>query len=113
MGNMYGYARVSTREQKEDRQIIAIREMNVPEENIYMDKLSGKDFNRPQYKRMVRKLKKDDKKLIMVTDKSGIEYKYSQNTRRKRDEINEGIVGCVYSRGIGDGGTLRLCRLFR
>ncbi len=74
MGNMYGYARVSTREQKEDRQIIAIREMNVPEENIYMDKLSGKDFNRPQYKRMVRKLKKDDVLFVKSIDRLGRNY---------------------------------------
>ena len=56
----YGYIRVSTREQNEDRQLIALREMSVPEQNIYMDKQSGKDFNRPQYKKLVRKLKPDD-----------------------------------------------------
>lgn len=56
----YGYIRVSTREQNEDRQVIALHEVGVPEKNIYMDKQSGKDFNRPQYKRLVRKLKKDD-----------------------------------------------------
>lgn len=47
---IYGYARVSTREQNEDRQIIALKKMGVPEENIYLDKLSGKNFERPQYK---------------------------------------------------------------
>ena len=45
---IYGYARVSTREQNEDRQIIALKEMGVPEENIYLYKLSGKNFERPQ-----------------------------------------------------------------
>ena len=49
--NTYGYIRVSTREQNEDRQIIALREMSIPEQNIFMDKQSGKDFNRPQYKK--------------------------------------------------------------
>lgn len=53
---IYGYARVSTREQNEDRQIIALKEMGVPEENIYLDKLSGKNFDRPQYKKLLRKL---------------------------------------------------------
>ena len=60
MGNLYGYIRVSTRDQNEDRQLIALRELKIPEKNIFMDKQSGKDFNRPQYKRLVRKLKKDD-----------------------------------------------------
>ena len=46
---IYGYIRVSTREQNEDRQLIALREIGVPEKNIYLDKQSGKDFNRPQY----------------------------------------------------------------
>ena len=54
----YGYIRVSTREQNEDRQVIALQEAGVAEENIYMDKQSGKDFDRPQYKKLLRKLKK-------------------------------------------------------
>ena len=58
MGNLYGYIRVSTRDQNEDQQLIALRELKIPEKNIFMDKQSGKDFNRPQYKRLVRKLKK-------------------------------------------------------
>ncbi len=56
----YGYIRVSTREQNEDRQVIALQEAGVAEENIYMDKQSGKDFDRPQYKKLLRKMKKDD-----------------------------------------------------
>ena len=55
MANIYGYIRVSTRDQNEDRQLIALRELKIPEKNIFMDKQSGKDFNRPQYKRLVRK----------------------------------------------------------
>ena len=47
-GTIYGYIRVSTKEQNEDRQMITMREIGVPERNIYMDKQSGKDFNRPQ-----------------------------------------------------------------
>ncbi len=51
---IYGYMRVSTREQKEDRQRMALLDMGVPEKQIYMDKLSGKDFERPQYKKYCR-----------------------------------------------------------
>ena len=54
---IYGYVRVSSTDQNEDRQMIALKKVNVSEKNIFMDKLSGKDFNRPQYKKMVRKLK--------------------------------------------------------
>lgn len=55
---IYGYIRVSTREQNEDRQVIALREVGVPEKNVYIDKQSGKDFERPQYKKLLRKIKK-------------------------------------------------------
>ena len=57
--NIYGYIRVSSRDQNEDRQLIALKEIGVPDKNIYLDKQSGKDFNRPQYKKLLRKLKKD------------------------------------------------------
>ena len=50
---IYGYIRVSTREQNEDRQVIALHEVGVPEKNIYMDKQSGKDFNRLQWKKTI------------------------------------------------------------
>ncbi len=58
MGNLYGYIRVSTREQNEDRQILALKDLSIPEKNLFIDKQSGKDFERPQYRKMVRKLKK-------------------------------------------------------
>lgn len=74
MGNLYGYIRVSTRDQNEDRQLIALRELKIPEKNIFMDKQSGKDFNRPQYKRLVRKLKKDDLLYIKSIDRLGRDY---------------------------------------
>ncbi|MCD7733628.1 MAG: recombinase family protein, partial [Clostridiales bacterium] len=67
-GAVYGYVRVSSRDQNEDRQLVALREAAVPEKNIYMDKQSGKDFNRPQYKKLVRKLKKDDLLYIKSID---------------------------------------------
>ena len=70
----YGYVRVSTKEQNEDRQLIALREVRVPEKNIYMDKQSGKDFERPQYKKLIRKLKKDDILYIKSIDRLGRNY---------------------------------------
>lgn len=74
MGTMYGYCRVSSKEQHEDRQIIALKDMGVPEKNIYTDKQSGKDFERPQYKKLIRKLKKDDLILIKSIDRLGRNY---------------------------------------
>ena len=74
MGNLYGYIRVSTREQNEDRQILALKELAIPEKNLFMDKQSGKDFERPQYRKMVRKLKKDDLLYIKSIDRLGRNY---------------------------------------
>ena len=71
---IYGYIRVSTREQNEDRQVIALHEVGVPEKNIYMDKQSGKDFNRSQYKKLLRKMKKDDLLCIKSIDRLGRNY---------------------------------------
>lgn len=81
-GTIYGYIRVSTKDQNEDRQIIALREAGVPEKNIYMDKQSGKNFNRPQYKKLVRKLKKDDLLYIKSIDRLGRNYEEIQNQWR-------------------------------
>lgn len=69
-----GYMRVSSREQNEDRQRVALLEMGVPESNIYVDKLSGKDFNRPQYKKMLRKLDKDTVLFVKSIDRLGRNY---------------------------------------
>lgn len=74
MENVYGYVRVSSREQNEDRQMIALREVKVPPGNIFVDKQSGKDFERPKYKRMLRKLKKDDLLYIKSIDRLGRNY---------------------------------------
>ena len=67
----YGYVRVSSAEQNEDRQIRALAKQNIMQKNIYMDKQSGKDFNRPQYKKLVRKLKKGDILYILSIDRLG------------------------------------------
>ena len=74
MGNLYGYIRVSTREQNEDRQILALKELSIPAKNLFIDKQSGKDFERPQYRKMVRKLKKDDLLYIKSIDRLGRNY---------------------------------------
>ena len=70
----YGYIRVSTREQNEDRQVIALHEVGVPEKNIYMDKQSGKDFERTQYKRLLRKLNENSVLYIKSIDRLGRNY---------------------------------------
>ena len=72
--NIYGYIRVSSRDQNEDRQLIALKEVGVQDKNIYLDKQSGKDFNRPQYKKLLRKLKKDDLLYIKSIDRLGRNY---------------------------------------
>ena len=72
--NIYGYIRVSTREQNEDRQFIGLRGMSIPDKNIFLDKQSGKDFNRPQYKRLVKKLKPNDLLYIKSIDRLGRNY---------------------------------------
>lgn len=71
---LFGYIRVSSLDQCEDRQRIALQEVGVPDENIYLDKQSGKDFNRPAYKRLVRKLRKDDLLYIKSIDRLGRNY---------------------------------------
>ncbi len=70
----YGYIRVSSRDQNELRQLIAIRDIGVHEKNIYIDKQSGKDFNRPSYKRLLRKLRRNDLLYIMSIDRLGRNY---------------------------------------
>ena len=72
--SVYGYIRVSSKDQKEDRQQIALKEVGVDPQNIYVDKQSGKDFNRPQYKKMLRKIKKDDLLYIKSIDRLGRNY---------------------------------------
>ncbi len=74
MGNIFGYIRVSSRDQNEDRQLIALKELAIPEKNIFVDKQSGKDFQRPNYKKMVRRLKKDDLLYIKSIDRLGRNY---------------------------------------
>lgn len=70
----YGYVRVSTRDQNEDRQMIAMKEMDIPEKNIFLDKQSGKDFNRPMYKKLLGKVKEADIIYVKSIDRLGRNY---------------------------------------
>ncbi len=74
MINVYGYIRVSSRDQNEERQRIALRELAVPENHIFMDKQSGKDFERPFYQHMVGLMKKNDLLYIKSIDRLGRNY---------------------------------------
>lgn len=71
---VYGYIRVSTKEQNEERQVIALRENGVTDNHIFMDKQSGKDFNRPQYQIMVQRMKRGDLLYIKSIDRLGRNY---------------------------------------
>ena len=72
--NIYGYVRVSTREQNEGRQMTALGDLSIPEGNLFVDKHSGKDSQRPQYKRMVKRLRPDDLLYIKSIDRLGRNY---------------------------------------
>lgn len=72
--NQFGYLRVSTKDQNEDRQLIALEPFHIPLKNIYMDKMSGKNFNRPAYHRMLKRMKKGDLLVIKSIDRLGRNY---------------------------------------
>lgn len=80
--NIYGYVRVSSKDQCEDRQLLALKEFGVVERNIYTDKISGKNFNRPQYHRLMKKLKQGDVVVILSIDRLGRNYDEIQNQWR-------------------------------
>lgn len=89
---VYGYIRVSTKEQNEDRQRIALQEFSVLEKNIFMDKQSGKDFIRPAYQRLLKKMKEKDVLVIQSIDRLGRNYEeileqWRILTRKKRVDI--------------------------
>lgn len=79
---IYGYVRVSSTDQNEDRQIIALRNVPIPEKNIFVDKQSGKDFDRPNYKRMMQKLKIGDLLCVLSLDRLGRNYEEIQKQWR-------------------------------
>lgn len=78
----YGYIRVSSTDQNEDRQLIALHGRGVPDNRIYMDKQSGKDFDRPKYKQLVRKIKQGDLLYILSIDRLGRNYREIQEQWR-------------------------------
>ena len=82
MAKTYGYARVSTREQHEDRQVDALLGFGVIPRNIFLDKMSGKDFERPRYKKLIKRLKKDDLLYIKSIDRLGRNYNEIQEQWR-------------------------------
>ena len=82
IAEIYGYVRVSTRDQNEERQLIALLELQVPKKNIFIDKQSGKDFERPQYKKLLRKMKKGDLLYIKSIDRLGRNYNEIQEQWR-------------------------------
>lgn len=87
----YGYIRVSSTDQNEDRQLVAMNAKGVPKQNLFTDKQSGKDFERPQYKRMIKKLKPGDLLYILSIDRLGRNYKDIQEQWRiltKEKEID-------------------------
>lgn len=88
----YGYIRVSSRDQNEDRQLIALTALDIPKRQIYIDKKSGKDFDRPAYQRMVRRLKPDDVIYVTSIDRLGRNYEEIQEqwreiTRERKADI--------------------------
>ncbi len=88
----YGYARVSSKEQNEQRQMIALTEFGIAKKNIYMDKQSGKNFDRPRYKRLVKKLRPGDLLVIQSIDRLGRNYgeileQWRVITKEKRVDI--------------------------
>ena len=78
----YGYIRVSSADQNEDRQLVALNELNIPSENIFTDKQSGKDFDRPAYQELIKRLKKGDLLYIKSIDRLGRNYVEIQNQWR-------------------------------
>ena len=90
----YGYIRVSSTDQNEDRQLIALHGKGIPDNRIYMDKQSGKDFNRPKYKRLVRRVKQGDLLYILSIDRLGRNYREIQEQWRLLTQ-EKGIDICV------------------
>ena len=92
MGKVYGYVRVSSTDQHEDRQLIAMAERGIPQSRLYMDKQSGKDFDRPRYRELMKKLRPGDQLCITSIDRLGRNYEEIQEqwrilTREKKVDI--------------------------
>ena len=94
MMRIYGYIRVSSTDQNEDRQVVAMSGLNIPGSQIYMDKQSGKDFERPRYKALMKKLKTGDLLYLLSIDRLGRNYEEIQNQWRILTK-EKGIDICV------------------
>ena len=82
MANVYGYIRVSSADQNEERQIIAMQEKRIPQGNLFVDKQSGKDFDRPQYKELIGKIREGDLLYVLSIDRLGRNYEEIQKQWR-------------------------------
>ena len=94
-GAIYGYIRVSSIDQNENRQLMAMNEKQIPAKNLYIDKQSGKDFERPNYKKLVKKLEPGDLLYILSIDRLGRNYKEIQEQWRiltKEKEIDICVI---------------------
>ena len=96
MSGEFGYVRASCTDQNEERQMIALRENGIQNRNIYMDKMSGKDFNRPEYKKLVKKLRAGDTLFILSIDRLGRNYEDISRT----SSTGNACMPDVLTRGI-------------
>lgn len=85
----YGYIRVSSKDQCEDRQFLALKQFDIPRKNIYVDKVSGKNFDRPEYNRLVKRLKKGDVLIVLSIDRLGRNYHEIQNQWRVITKVKQ------------------------
>ncbi len=99
--NTYGYVLVSTKDQNEDRQLIALHELGLVDKQIYVDKQSGKDFNRPQYQKLLKKLRPGDLLYIKSIDRLGRNYEEIQNQWRVLTK-EKGVDICIVDMPILD-----------
>ena len=102
----YGYIRVSSTDQNEDRQRLAMRARKIPPDNIFTDKQSGKDFQRPQYRRMVKKLRPGDLLYILSIDRLGRNYREIQEQWRVLTK-ERGVDVCVIDMPLLDTRTAK------
>lgn len=91
----YGYVRVSTTDQNEERQMVEMRKLEIPREQIYIDKQSGKDFNRPKYKKLLSKLKKGDLLYVQSIDRLGRNYEDIQAQWRYLTKVKEVDIAVI------------------
>ena len=103
---IYGYIRVSSTDQNEDRQRLAMRARKIPPDNIFTDKQSGKDFQRPQYRRMVKKLRPGDLLYILSIDRLGRNYREIQEQWRVLTK-ERGVDVCVIDMPLLDTSTAK------